>query len=106
MSSNATLCADLGLAGTTPNPDAVQPSSVSLRQLRSPWTPTTNRDDELLDPSDIEAEGGPTIKTQYTWASTGRHGWDRLIIKVGNRNKIRREAWRKWQQQHARSDAF
>lgn len=52
--------------------------------------------DELLSFVQIHQEGGPAVQTQYIWASTGRYGYDKLVIKIGRLSRIPRSRYRAW----------
>jgi hypothetical protein len=52
----------------------------------------------LLKPSDIESEGGPTVATQYVWASANRHQWKSICLKVGRNLRYRRSDWDAWKE--------
>ena len=52
----------------------------------------------LLTPSDIASEGGPTVATQYVWASANRHQWKSICLKVGRNLRYRRADWENWKE--------
>ncbi len=71
----------------------MEPTERHDRTLRGPNA-------SWLSPADVAAECGIPETTQAVWRCTNRYGFRKLVVKVGNRVRYRREEVERWLESH------